>query len=64
MKKKDEKPFDSQFLSRIFHSDTSLRGREEESGGGRRVCVGGGASDVISQTPSSMWADQSVFVEA
>lgn len=33
--------------------------------GGERV--GGArsaASDVISQTPSSMWADQSVFVEA
>lgn len=37
--KRDEKPFDSQFLSRIFHSDTRLRGREE-SGCGRRAGVG------------------------
>lgn len=69
-----KKPFDSQFLSRIFLSDSKTEGRGGRQGRGRLIRVlarmvwrglgwggvGGGASDAISQAQSSMWADQSV----
>lgn len=66
-----KKPFDSQFLSRIFLSDSKMEGRGGRQGRGRLIRVlarmvwralgwGGGASDAISQAQSSMWADQSV----
>lgn len=42
---KDEKPFDSQFLSRIFHSDTTAEGKGGKRGEGDQgvggVCVWG-----------------------